>query len=110
MRTWPGGGEVPGALLGNDEELRGTARLAEMLPGSSEPAELRARAAINAAREYALGVACDRRQVSKLREAAVRRRLFLRWVPEFERDIHDLEALGRVIDALSDLPDEDPHA
>lgn len=109
MRTWPGGGDVPKALVEFEGELRGTDRLAERLPRSSEPRRDRAKAAIQAAREYALGVTCDRHQVAELREAAVDRHLFFQWIPQLERDVHDLGGLDRVVHALFDPANETRH-
>lgn len=106
MRTWPGNGDVPENLLGADADPEDTARLAALLPPPEASSSERARAAVNAARGYALGVSSDRRQVSKLREATLKRRLFFRSVPEFESDVHDLQALQRVIEVLSATPKE----
>jgi hypothetical protein len=59
-----------------------------------------ARAAAAVARGYAALVDLDRSTTAPLRERARQRELFVRSVPEFEHDVHDLDSLDRVARAL----------
>lgn len=93
VRTWPDGGSPPGALLGSRSLEEENALLARALGSDGERA---GKAAIAMARGYASLVIQDERNTAALRAQAERRGLFVRCVPEFEQDVHDLLELDRL--------------
>ena len=105
MRLWPGGGPVPEALERNspDEALeRDLALLSSALELGVEAgdADAAARAALEAVAEYASLVRLDRQSTAALRDHAETSGLFLSSIPEFPRDVHDLDGLSRIADHL----------
>ena len=104
VREWPGGGSPPPSLretpdAGVEPDL---APLEAELAALCDPALAAeaARAAAAVARGYAALVDLDRSTTAPLRERAHQRELFVRSVPEFEHDVHDLDSLDRVARAL----------
>lgn len=94
-RVWPGSGGVPAAIPDagfEDDALRGLA--------AALGDEAAARAAIDAASEYASLVRRDEASTRTLRRKAEQRGCFWRRVPELPCDIHDLDGLARVADVL----------
>jgi anion-transporting ArsA/GET3 family ATPase len=93
VRTWPNGGSPPRALLEPGCLEEENALLARALGSDGERA---GKAAIAMARGYASQVIQDERNTAPLRAQAERRGLFVRCVPEFEQDVHDLLELDRL--------------
>jgi anion-transporting ArsA/GET3 family ATPase len=103
VRFWPGPGGVPARvpLDGDVEDAR--ARLAEAFAragGPDFPAREAARAALEALAGYASLVRRDAESIAPLEARAAREGCALRRVPEFARDVHDLDALAGVADHL----------
>jgi anion-transporting ArsA/GET3 family ATPase len=96
VHAWPGGAEPPATLDDPAACEAAAARLAQALrsaePSAADTADA-ARAALEAARGYASLVRRDRRALRELRERISRARRFWCEVPEFARDVHDLEGL-----------------
>jgi anion-transporting ArsA/GET3 family ATPase len=102
-RVWPGGGPAPAAVPEAGREREAVEDLAKALAGSAgSDAETAARAAIHAASEYASLVRRDEEATRALRAEASALGCFWRRVPELPRDIHDLDGLARVAEALFD--------
>jgi anion-transporting ArsA/GET3 family ATPase len=102
-RVWPGGGATPAAVPEAGCEADAVRGLAAALAGSAEAdtdAERAARAAIGAASEYASLARRDEEATRALRERSRALGCFWRLVPELPRDIHDLDGLARVAEAL----------
>jgi anion-transporting ArsA/GET3 family ATPase len=98
-RVWPGGGPAPAAVPRAGRELEAQRDLAAALAADAD-AEGAARAAIRAANEYACLVRRDEEVTRALRERSQASGCFWRRVPELPRDIHDLDGLARVAEAL----------
>lgn len=108
VRAWPDGGPPPEVVPARGLEEPATAALADALreqaaeggvPAAPD-ATTAARAAIAAAAEYASLVRLDERAGAVLRRRAAESGRFFWRVPELPRDVHDLEGLSRVADAL----------
>jgi anion-transporting ArsA/GET3 family ATPase len=102
-RVWPGGGDPPAAIPAVGREADAVRDLEAALAASIGPrgdAGAAARAAITAASEYASLVRRDEEATRALRERVLGRGCFWRRVPELPRDIHDLDGLARVAEAL----------
>jgi anion-transporting ArsA/GET3 family ATPase len=100
IRAWPDGPFAPPA-----EAERGAAveALAEALgrdAGPEFPAGPAAHATLALLDTYAAMVARDAQATRPLRERASRSGYFVRQVPEFPRDVRDLDGLGRVADCV----------
>lgn len=108
VRVWPDGDPPPDVLPARGLEDAATAALAGALRAESNAfgesagfdAPTAARAAIAAAADYASLVRLDQRAGAGLRRRAVESGRFFWRVPELPRDVHDLEGLSRVADAL----------
>jgi anion-transporting ArsA/GET3 family ATPase len=99
-RMWPGDEPAPdgGSDIANDPRLAtDLSRLASALEvaGAKDP-ELSARAAVQAAHEYAGVVALDAQSMRPLREQTRVRGIFFRTIPELPRDVHDLDGLSTI--------------
>jgi anion-transporting ArsA/GET3 family ATPase len=102
-RVWPDSGEPPAAIPAAGLESEAVRCLAHALAHAQGPgldAEGAARAAIAAAREYASLVRRDEEATGPLRVRTRKLGCFWRRVPELPQDIHDLDGLARVADAL----------
>lgn len=100
-RVWPGEGPAPAAVPDVGKEAEAVRALAAALaPNAEGDGETAARAAIHAASEYASLVRRDEEATRVLRGASRALGCFWRRVPELPRDIHDLDGLARVADAL----------
>jgi hypothetical protein len=103
VRIWPGSGSVP-ARVPLDGDVEGArARLADAFAregGPDFPAREAARAALDALAGYASLVQRDAECIAPLEARAARESCALRRVPEFARDVHDLDALAGVADHL----------
>src|SRR3990172_803933 len=103
VRIWPGSGSVP-ARVPLDGDVEGArARLADAFAregGPDFPAREAARAALDALAGYASLVQRDAECIAPLEARAAREGCALRRVPEFARDVHDLDALAGVADHL----------
>ena len=103
VRIWPGSGSVP-ARVPLDGDVEGArARLADAFAregGPDFPAREAARAALDALAGYASLVRRDAECIAPLEARAAREGCSLRRVPEFARDVHDLDALAGVADHL----------
>ena len=95
VRLWPG-------TAPDLETLAGPGRPA--LEAALAPAGARAAAAASAAlelvAEYGAGVERDARSTAGLSERAARETAFLRRIPEFDRDVSDLDGLTAMADLL----------
>ena len=103
MRLWPGDGEgaAPAAISGD-----ATAPLAAALAeahGAVFPARAAAEAALELARGYASLVQRDARAVEPLAGRVRERGGFVTRIPEFDRDVHDLDGLAAIADRLAEL-------
>src|SRR3990172_5304438 len=109
VRIWPGSGSVP-ARVPLDGDVEGArARLADAFAregGPDFPAREAARAALDALAGYASLVQRDAECIAPLEARAAREGCALRRVPEFARDVHDLDALAGVAHSL--FPSEPP--
>ncbi len=94
-RVWPGPGAVPSTIPDAGSEDEAVRELAAALGD-----EAAARAAIDAASEYASLVRRDESSTRTLRRRTRRLGCFWRRVPELPCDIHDLDGLARVADVL----------
>jgi anion-transporting ArsA/GET3 family ATPase len=103
VRVWPGPGGAP-ARVPLDGDMEGArARLADAFAregGPEFPAREAARAALAALAGYASLVQRDAECIAPLEARAAREGCALRRVPEFARDVHDLDALAGVADHL----------
>ena len=102
-RVWPEPGPPPAEIPAPGAADRARASLARALaavPGEALDAEAAADAAIAAAAEYASMVRRDEEATRELREHAGELGCFFRRVPELPRDVHDLDGLARVSNAL----------
>jgi anion-transporting ArsA/GET3 family ATPase len=96
LHVWPEG--EPEEPEGADRE-RAHRVLADALAAGADagfPADAAAEAALRTLHGYVSMVLRDRRATGALRERARRDGFFVRQVPEFDRDVHDLESLSRV--------------
>ena len=102
VRVWPGGGDPP--KVPNDEDVDvELANLAKALASGEAPdfpAVAAARAAIAAATGYAELVRRDTRSTQDLRERSEGHGRYWGQIPEFAGDVHDLDGLARVADAI----------
>jgi anion-transporting ArsA/GET3 family ATPase len=101
VHAWPGGGEPPEGLADPppaDLERLASA-LAEAGPGDF-PAEAAARAALGCASGYAALVRREALAMRPLRRRTRRQGRFWAEIPELSEDVHDLEGLARLADAL----------
>jgi anion-transporting ArsA/GET3 family ATPase len=103
VRIWPQGSEPPEPIADPAARERAESVLAGALSkaeGPDFPALEAARAAIAASEQYALLVREDARATRRLFERAKHAGGFGRRVPELPLDVHDLEGLAHVADAL----------
>jgi hypothetical protein len=101
MRIWPGDGAAPRDAGDPADDASARASLARALAADGldeAPAREAAAAALRVARSYASLVRSDEAVTERLRERVRRCGGFVREVPEFRRDVHDLESLSRVAD------------
>lgn len=102
VRVWPEGGDPP--KIPNDEhadvELANLAKALASGEGPDFPAEAAARAAIAAATGYAELVRRDARSTQELRERSEGHGRYWGQIPEFSGDVHDLDGLARIADAI----------
>jgi anion-transporting ArsA/GET3 family ATPase len=110
-RVWPGRGDPPAAIPVPGLEEQAQRDLSRALGDSlGSRADAGARAAIATASQYASLVRRDEAVTQGLRESVRALRCFWSRVPELPLDIHDLEGLSRVADALtSEEPEGDAH-
>lgn len=100
-RVWPGAGPAPASIPQAGREVEAVRALADALAAATgSHADAAAQAAIRAASEYASLVRRDEEATRALRAEASALGCFWRRVPELPRDIHDLDGLARVADAL----------
>lgn len=100
-RVWPGAGPAPAAIPEPGREEEAVHALAAALGAAAgADSDAAARAAIRAASEYASLVRRDEEATRVLRDESHALGCFWRRVPELPRDIHDLDGLARVADAL----------
>jgi len=99
VRTWPDGAP-PGPEAFDAADVDRLAHALAEREGPAFPAQEAAQAAAAAAARYAALVRRDAQSITALREHASRRGGFLRVVPEFRGDVHDLTGLERVAAAL----------
>jgi anion-transporting ArsA/GET3 family ATPase len=97
----PGTGDDPStsSLRPDDPALAadvGALERALIASGSEGDAGRLARAAVDAASQYAELVGLDRLESRELRSHAAASGLFVRIVPEFPMDVHDLDGLSRI--------------
>jgi anion-transporting ArsA/GET3 family ATPase len=98
VRLWPGGGPPPPLDAAEADLPRLAAALAA--GGPPEPSAEAARAALALARGYAAWVERDARATAALREAMRGQGRFFGEIPELPSDVHDLEGLARIADAI----------
>lgn len=99
VRVWPDGAP-PGPEPPDAADLERLAGALAEREGPEYPADEAARAAADASARYAALVRRDARSISALRERAASRGGFLRVVPEFRTDVHDLSSLEGIAAAL----------
>ena len=106
VRVWPSGGEPPEGdfAAGDVDRLRDA--LADQ-EGPDFPAELAARAAVDAAAGYAALVRRDEQTLGGLRERTLAVGRFWSRVPELPRDVHDLDGLDRIGRFMFEPPKEE---
>jgi anion-transporting ArsA/GET3 family ATPase len=101
VHLWPGAGSAPTQVdAGAIDAL--AAALAET-HGAAFPAREAAAAALDLARGYASLVERDARAVGPLAGRVQQRGGFVALVPEYDRDVHDLEGLAAIADRLAAL-------
>jgi anion-transporting ArsA/GET3 family ATPase len=101
MRLWPGEGAAPAAISA-DAAGPLAAALGEA-HGAVFPARAAAEAALELARGYASLVQRDARAVEPLAGRVRERGGFVTRIPEFDRDVHDLDGLAAIADRLAEL-------
>jgi len=101
MRLWPGEGAAPAAISADAAGLLAAA-LGEA-HGAVFPARAAAEAALELARGYASLVQRDARAVEPLAGRVRERGGFVTRIPEFDRDVHDLDGLAAIADRLGEL-------
>jgi len=99
MHVWPGAPCEPKAFTEDGE--RALARSLARVHGASYPAGAAARAALALARGYAALVARDAGAIGPLAERVRARGGFVIRVPEFDRDVHDLDGLAAIAGILA---------
>jgi anion-transporting ArsA/GET3 family ATPase len=106
VRVWPGGGEAPERdfAAGDVDRLREALAAQE---GPEFPADVAARAAVDAAAGYAALVRRDERALRGLRERTLAVGRFWSRIPELPRDVHDLDGLDRIGRFLFEPPKEE---
>jgi hypothetical protein len=105
VRVWPGGGKAPERdfAAGDVDRLRDALAAQE---GPDFPADVAARAAVDAAAGYAALVRRDERALGGLRERTLAVGRFWSRIPELPRDVHDLDGLDRIGRFLFERPKE----
>jgi anion-transporting ArsA/GET3 family ATPase len=101
MHLWPGNGIPPDDLCALQEGSEDLTLLASALAdaaGDADPAahQAEARAAVEAACDFASQVRMDVESIEHLQTGAKRNRRFFRCVPELPRDVHDLAGLVQI--------------
>jgi len=103
MRLWPGPGDGSApAAISNDALAVLAAALGEA-HGAVFPAQDAAAAALDLARGYASLVQRDAAAVEPLAGRVRKGGGFVRRIPEFDRDVHDLDGLAAIADRLAEL-------
>ena len=100
MRLWPDG-DTPPAI--GDAARAPLAAALDAAHGPAFPAADAARAALDLAHGYASLVARDARAVEPLAREVRERGGFVARIPEFDRDVHDLDALAALAAPHADL-------
>jgi anion-transporting ArsA/GET3 family ATPase len=100
MRLWPGEGAAP-AAISPDAAGPLAAALGEA-HGAVFPARAAAEAALELARGYASLVQRDALAVEPLAGRVRERGGFVTRIPEFDRDVHDLDGLAAIADRLAE--------
>jgi anion-transporting ArsA/GET3 family ATPase len=101
VHDWPGA-PPDLAALGPESEAALAGLLADVDPRNPEHA---ARAAIEGLRSYASFVERDARALAPLASRASERGAWVRRIPEFDRDVRDLESLRAMADHLIEAPE-----
>jgi anion-transporting ArsA/GET3 family ATPase len=99
MHLWPG--SAPGARAFSAEGERALEAALAAVHGARFPARDAARAALELARGYASLVERDADAVEPLAGRVRARGGFVARIPEFDRDVHDLDGLAAIADRLS---------
>jgi anion-transporting ArsA/GET3 family ATPase len=95
VQLWPGPAPDVARLSGE-----GRAALEAALGGAGPRASAAADAALEVTRSFGAGVARDARATAGLAGRAAQRGAFLRRIPEFDRDVSDLDGLAAMADLL----------
>jgi len=98
MRLWPG--PAPGARAFSAEGERALEAALAAAHGARYPAREAAQAALELARGYAALVERDAGAVEPLAARVRARGGFVTRIPEFDRDVHDLDGLAAIADLL----------
>jgi len=100
VHAWPGGGAPPASL--DEPAPADLARLARALEGAraDRSGDAAARAALATAAGYAALVRREALATRSLRERTRRQGRFWAEIPELSEDVHDLEGLARLAEAL----------
>ena len=98
MRVWPG--PAPGSRLFAAEGARALEAALAAAHGARYPAREAAQAALELARGYAALVERDADAVEPLAARVRARGGFVTRIPEFDRDVHDLDGLAAIADLL----------
>jgi anion-transporting ArsA/GET3 family ATPase len=106
VRRWPDGPHAPPAPAERAMAVEALAAALSRDGGPDFPARPAAEAATALLDTYAAMVARDAESTRPLRDRARRSGYFVRQVPEFSRDVRDLDGLGRVSDCVfADAPE-----
>jgi anion-transporting ArsA/GET3 family ATPase len=99
MRLWPGPAPAPRLFAGEGE--RALEQALASAHGARYPARAAARAALELVQGYARLVERDASAIEPLAERVRARGGFVRRIPEFDRDVHDLGGLAAIADLLA---------
>jgi anion-transporting ArsA/GET3 family ATPase len=102
VRLWPGDGDESAPEI-RSEALAALAAALGEAHGATFPAREAAAAALDLARGYASLVQRDAAAVEPLAERVRERGGFVSRIPEFDRDVHDLDGLAAIADRLAEL-------
>jgi anion-transporting ArsA/GET3 family ATPase len=100
IRLWPSGNLPPEGGPPSDTDLETLAAALHASEGASYPSQIAAKAAVDAATGYAALVRSDARSAQPLRARTEEQGRFWGCIPEFERDVHDLDGLARIADRI----------
>jgi anion-transporting ArsA/GET3 family ATPase len=100
IRLWPSGDLPAEGGSPSEADLETLAVALRTSEGASYPSQIAAKAAVDAATGYAAMVRSDARSTRPLRARTEEQGRFWGCIPEFERDVHNLDDLARIADRI----------